>query len=1065
MSESLSSLSKSFREALLRRNLSIGDINVPNFGLTREIGEYNPASEDSQSSLYISNANSVKSSLAYNRYSYGEQMDTYVSNQEIVRYNGSETYLDKWDIGSEETGKIKAFNAIGSILNGTGLGFNGSGIEDTFDIRSTLAGRILSATGVINDTPLGINSGQELLKHMTNRVMFNTQKQTLGRIDIDPINAIKGGSLLRPDYSITTGHNNSTKALEVLEDLTGFNLPFSQLSPDASINKPGYSQALIKNTGKGQVRELFFNLEKNRFGPNYSDERIEKITLEDKRTYDDATQGFLGVASGTESYENLHPDKDSLLFKTKELLGDKNKFKLIDGKQMIVTPHFSQNPTKLGMMNFLSKGSGVLNSNALRGVPDEDGNIFGRVHTKDDPYNSIKKLQKNKGLAYTNSAEDSVLDSNGFIRVSPNKNDIMEGKEANIKNFMFSIENLAWHGSKEYGDLAPSEVGPGDLVTGTKGRIMWFPPYDISFSEVTSVNWETTQFIGRGEPIYTYNNTERVGSLDFKVIMDYPSYMDDLKSLNSDELFRAIAAGVEDIDYTQFKNLAPNEVKDLQVGTLVKPKTIYDTAQTEPEDFEVYFDKDVTNPLFVYEPNGLNSHFTSDFIPNLQKQLTEDCPACKLTIKGYGSMDETVEVAQARADRFKTYLSSNGLAANKISVSPDAQLVGCGGEAHMYSDCRKKARKVLVVSEYNPADNEENMLNVPPTIPQNRDLSQKLKKRFINEALYFEKLSEENPLVYESISESIKHFHPAFHSVTPEGFNSRLNFLQQCTRQGPTKGQDKASNLAFGKPPVCILRLGDFYHTKIVIDSVSLTFEEHQWDLNPEGAGVQPMIAKVQLSFKFIGGSSLKGPINKLQNAVAFNFFANSEIYDDRAERIVKVGEKHMYSSDYEAEQRKVEKVNDLKSGGIIVSEPEVEQIKRIERPTPPVEENTAEELFKNLNYSYYFETYNPPEGENERMSFTFTKKDVNIVMKEGQSMIIKLKVQYRPTGDMIPLDNFVLTEADFGKEIWRTYPQRLDFPYDITQWNPDTQGPVMFMTFSYEGMSTVFEFPTNPFA
>jgi hypothetical protein len=37
---------------------------------------------------------------------------------------------------------------------------------------------------------------------------------------------------------------------------------------------------------------------------------------------------------------------------------------------------------------------------------------------------------------------------------------------------------------------------------------MWFPPYDITFSENNSVNWESTNFIGRGEPIYTYNNTE-----------------------------------------------------------------------------------------------------------------------------------------------------------------------------------------------------------------------------------------------------------------------------------------------------------------------------------------------------------------------------------------------------------------------------------------------------------------------------------------------------------------------------------------------------------------------------
>ena len=99
-------------------------------------------------------------------------------------------------------------------------------------------------------------------------------------------------------------------------------------------------------------------------------------------------------------------------------------------------------------------------------------------------------------------------------------------------------------------------------------------------------------------------------------------------------------------------------------------------------------------------------------------------------------------------------------------------------------------------------------------------------------------------------------------------------------------------NLAFGRPPICILRLGDFYHCKIAIDNVGVSYEPLVWDLNPEGIGVQPMIATVDLSFKMIGGHSMKGPINKLQNAVSFNFFGNTEVFDDRSDRIAKTGEK-----------------------------------------------------------------------------------------------------------------------------------------------------------------------------
>lgn len=53
--------------------------------------------------------------------------------------------------------------------------------------------------------------------------------------------------------------------------------------------------------------------------------------------------------------------------------------------------------------------------------------------------------------------------------------------------------------------------------------------------------------------------------------------------------------------------------------------------------------------------------------------------------------------------------------------------------------------------------------------------------------------------------------------------------------------------------------------------------------MNYEGIGMQPMIANVDIQFSYIGGSSLGGPINELQNALTFNYFANTNLYDNRA--------------------------------------------------------------------------------------------------------------------------------------------------------------------------------------
>jgi hypothetical protein len=82
------------------------------------------------------------------------------------------------------------------------------------------------------------------------------------------------------------------------------------------------------------------------------------------------------------------------------------------------------------------------------------------------------------------------------------------------------------------------------------------------------------------------------------------------------------------------------------------------------------------------------------------------------------------------------------------------------------------------------------------------------------------------------------------------------------------------------------LRVGDFYNTKIAIDSIQINYDSPQWDMNPEGIGMMPMFADITISFAFLGGSDLGGPIARLQNAVSFNYYANASVYDNRAERV-----------------------------------------------------------------------------------------------------------------------------------------------------------------------------------
>ena len=167
----------------------------------------------------------------------------------------------------------------------------------------------------------------------------------------------------------------------------------------------------------------------------------------------------------------------------------------------------------------------------------------------------------------------------------------------------------------------------------------------------------------------------------------------------------------------------------------------------------------------------------------------------------------------------------------------------------------------------------------------------KIIMKTLSECYYFKALEEDSPTTFKSLTEKLKYFHPAFHSTTPEGLNARLTFLLQCVRPGdtiPLKGiadnnDINARNTSFGPPPICVVRIGDFYHSKIAIRDVNINYDEGVWDLNPEGIGVQPMIANVTLQVNFIGGQGLDKPVERLQNALSSNFFANTEMYDPRS--------------------------------------------------------------------------------------------------------------------------------------------------------------------------------------
>ena len=695
--------------------------------------------------------------------------------------------------------------------------------------------------------------------------------------------------------------------------------------------------------------------------------------------------------------------------------------------------------------NELTKGSRVIKYTGAIG--QERGVEYCRVFAKDIPYLNYNNLQKTEGITTQNrKISYSVLDSTYNLNIYPNKKDGTADStnlvgnpdtDGHVKKYMFSLENLAWRSSSKpgftYSDLPVCERGPNG------GRIMWFPPYGLTFSESSNASWKDSSFIGRPEPIYTYSNTSRGGSLTWKIVVDHPSVLNLVvnKVLNNEtnrekinSLLESFFAGCVKYDLYELakryplanpndlyviqteldsKQLTKEQVewikRDVQTGVntstdVNNPKTgnpvlNFDTIQTGLQEQGFYFDNDIPKPNstvsdfssywsqyvqqkslykkeaktvttpYVSNPQIVESFFDQTIDGNQKSiisQLTKiyeqsaNIESVKFDLIGTASAPAkkayNLELSKRRLDsviqfikqfsptpkgevlekkvklEFPTTLAQGEESASARKEGQTSIPYKCSDQDSQAASkeiytvnamaCRRVViNKVTVVAKQpeitntQPQNTQQQVTTTTESVQQVTqqtvtenvevqrtrladNLSKRVLRLLLTECDYFESIKEDTPMVFDNLKDKLKFFHPGFHSTTPEGLNSRLTFLNQCMRPGDTIPTIKsvngkqvldysnATNTAFGTPPVLVLRVGDFYNTKIIPESLSLQYEN--LDLNPEGIGVQPMIANVTLNFKFVGGSGIKDAVDKIQNALTFNFYANTEVYDDRAD-------------------------------------------------------------------------------------------------------------------------------------------------------------------------------------
>ena len=86
-------------------------------------------------------------------------------------------------------------------------------------------------------------------------------------------------------------------------------------------------------------------------------------------------------------------------------------------------------------------------------------------------------------------------------------------------------------------------------------QTMFFPPYITSFTHGETANWNSTSFLGRSEPLYTYNNSTRDGSITFMVLTDYAQSVDigrNYKDETADDFKNKKSVDFKDIHWTDF---------------------------------------------------------------------------------------------------------------------------------------------------------------------------------------------------------------------------------------------------------------------------------------------------------------------------------------------------------------------------------------------------------------------------------------------------------------------------------------------------------------------------------
>lgn len=725
---------------------------------------------------------------------------------------------------------------------------------------------------------------------------------------------------------------------------------------------------IIDNTGKAQVNLMIKNVGRNKYV--YSDLYINSTTSKLLNKDSDFQNNNFYFREYNDTYykeqlENTNNITDDFIW---GIDSDKvnSEVGLLKYTNDILLKKFnnfeSYTIDGTGFFKETSEGKKIesWNGSSLTTVPDNalDGTFnLMRQHSAKNPYGKFTKAIRFDGNKVYGGNSNSVIYNTVIPKIHPNKQKLNNFDSSNNKNLMFSIENLAVKVISQgdgYGIIDDDKLTrvPLSEIGGYNGRLMWFPPYNIRFNETTSSKFNETMMIGRGEPLYSYMNSVRTGTLNFSLLIDYPPQLKNKRFTDSKSISEFFAFGIKDITAINLNNENIGVSEEYENLTKKLIDDVDDLSMTS--DIFISFPNDFPNQSQIANAFDLMLAMPYEAGTNLYKDFGLNANIYNIKEYVYGTvnnMNVKIDVVGSVMGQYEYDSSSNNIIDSNLKKFYDNAsnrkyydiYINTGASKAFTTDYNKKLSerradaievllKMRLESMYgvnfselginiikNALGEEEatSTLGVDDLdtkkdrfgtiyIQRNKkqlelvdrtDLSDDEKKKAaslqeklvtnnntinnINKQAFDSKLEMTfNDITKESNTSAISSFtddtfRPVFHSQTPEEFHRRLTFLQQCMRQG--KSIDSGiKNSAFGAQPVCILRIGDHIYSKVIIHNLNIEYEENMWDMNPEGWGLQPMLAHITLQLYIIGGQSLEGPVDALQNALSFNYYANS---------------------------------------------------------------------------------------------------------------------------------------------------------------------------------------------